>query len=520
MRAGRTLTVYAALAAAWGLICGWQMLEHRRVADSARASLVARAGDISYTLGAVIRSLGPAGLVLQPQLETALEGLAKSSELQSIALLNSTGQVVVSAGKPIEPDIKTLVTSGGRWDTKTVSFVNLIDLGFDDETADTSRPATIVVSPPGDNDASRPLSLFPPPPMRRGPPRMGREGTENPPDLDDEGFGPPGGQRRGRGGFRRGGMRGPGPGPGPRFGRPFQMDEDRYKELLQKQGLYGFVLVMSTGTFEAETGRDRWLRMAIATIALIAVSGLGLAWRNIERSARLQLRLVRAGEMNLHLQEMNLAAAGLAHETRNPLNIVRGLAQMIAKQSDVSPEIRKRSVEITDEVDRVTGRLDEFMDYSRPREPRLAPTHFPVVVRDVERALESDKEDKAVEFQLSGPELRVQADESMLRQLIFNLLLNAIQAVDPHGRVEVVMEKNKADEAAFEVRDDGPGVPLAARENIFRPYFTTRRDGTGLGLSVVRQIALAHGWDIEYTAGEAGGARFRVSGLKLAPKVQ
>ena len=97
---------------------------------------------------------------------------------------------------------------------------------------------------------------------------------------------------------------------------------------------------MSTEMARRATLYDLWMRTIIALLGTIAVAGYGLAWRNLEKTSELQLRLVRASELNLHLKEMNLAAAGLAHETRNPLNIIRGLAQMISKQQDASPEIR------------------------------------------------------------------------------------------------------------------------------------------------------------------------------------
>jgi signal transduction histidine kinase len=296
------------------------------------------------------------------------------------------------------------------------------------------------------------------------------------------------------------------------------MEESRYKELVEKQGLHGFVLLMSTRAFRAESTRDMWLRLVIACVTLVTVAAVGLAWRNMGRTAQLQLRLIRASEMNAHLRELNVAAAGLAHETRNPLNIVRGLAQMIAKQGDASPEIRKKSIEITEEVDRVTGRMNEFIEYSRPREPKPAPIQLNAVVGEVERALESDREEKAIQFSLTGPDVVVEADESLLRQLLFNLILNSMQAVPREGRVEVIVGDGSSGRAYLEVRDNGPGVPEKAREDIFRPYFTTHDGGTGLGLAVVRQIVLAHGWDIEYIPGENGGARFRVSGLQVASK--
>jgi len=566
MKTPRAMPLYVLLLAAWATICVWQRYEHVRIKELARLALVNRARDISYSLSAVIQAQGRFGIVPQTHLEAALSGLAKSSELLSVALLNATGQVVASAGRSIQLDAETLPKGGARWDKDSVTFVNLIDLGAESE-GETTRPATIIM--PAD-DADQP-----PPKDRRGPPprplRQSVKRTsdsvvvtlEFPPDTpttgpgsvlrgDRDGFrrgpaaplrqtvekttaavvliqeyppntpvgeGPFGDRGRDRGGFRRGGP-GPGGPPGPpRFGRPFWMEESRYQELLQKQGLHGFVLLMSTAAYRAETARDRWLRLFIGCATLVTVVAFGLAWRNRERTADLQVRLIRASEMNSHLRELNIAAAGLAHETRNPLNIVRGLAQMIAKQDDASPEVRSKVLDITEEVDRVAGRLNEFIEYSRPRETKPAPTQLHTVIRDVERALDSDREDKAIQFSLTGPDLVVEADESLLRQLLFNLMLNAMQAVPREGKVEVTVGSNASDRAFVEVRDNGPGVPEGARENVFRPYFTTHEGGTGLGLAVVRQIVLVHGWDIEYLPGEAGGARFRVSGLKVTSRV-
>ena len=137
------------------------------------------------------------------------------------------------------------------------------------------------------------------------------------------------------------------------------------------------------------------------------------------------------------------------------------------------------------------------------------------VVEDVIRTLESDREEKQVGIVYSGPDLTIEADESLLRQVVFNLLLNAVHAVGEGGRIEAVVERLSRAEARLEIRDDGPGVPEDAVHEIFRPYFTTSKQGTGLGLTVVRQIALAQQWEIEYTPGDDGGAVFRVSGLRI-----
>ena len=142
--------------------------------------------------------------------------------------------------------------------------------------------------------------------------------------------------------------------------------------------------------------------------------------------------------MNTHLKEMNLAAAGLAHETRNPLNIIRGLAQMISKQPDAPPEIRDKARDIMDETDKVTAQLNEFINYSRPREVRRAKLALNAVVGEVVRALNYDLEEKKISVQIKGEPITIEADEQLLRQALFNLLLNAIQAVDGGGEIQVV----------------------------------------------------------------------------------
>ena len=179
--------------------------------------------------------------------------------------------------------------------------------------------------------------------------------------------------------------------------------------------------------------------------------------------------------MNTHLKEMNLAAAGLAHETRNPLNIIRGLAQMISKQPGTPPEIQKKSREIIDEADKVAAQLNEFINYSRPREVRRSGLALGSVVNEVVRALNYDLEEKKIRLQVKGEPLNIEADEQLLRQALFNLLLNAIQAVDGSGEIQIVAQNADAAEASLEVRDNGPGVPPTAAPRSSNPTSPPRR---------------------------------------------
>jgi len=503
--------IYSLLFGIWALVAVWQVEEHVHVRNEARAALVNRAKDISTTLGIVLRSQRRfGGVVSKERLEASLTELVKqeSIELKGIALLNAAGEMVASAGN--ETDFQTPVAAGPteHWEAQTVTLVNPVDLGtnltYDIEG--TNPPIIMSREEFTNRLATNRLAMLPRP-LPEGP-----ESGENQTNGDSTGVGPPP-----PGNFAA--NREPPRGDGPRrfFGRPRWMSEAEYKALLQKQGVHSFIIVMSTQPIHVISRQDFWVRAIIVLLATISAAGVGMAWRNVSETSDLQIRLVRASELNSHLREMNLAAAGLAHETRNPLNIIRGMAQMLSKQTAVAPaDIQEKSRAIVNETDKVTAQLNEFINYSRPREVRRSKVALNSAVTEVVRTLAHDIEEKKLRVETGGDPVAIEADEQLLRQVLFNLLLNAIQAVGENGRIQISTRRLNAEEAVFEVRDDGPGVPPEHRQEIFKPYFTTNQKGTGLGLAVVQQIVLAHGWEIACRANEPKGALFRVSHLKIA----
>jgi signal transduction histidine kinase len=507
----RHTLIYGLLLGVWVLVVAWQLAEHLRVREEARAALVNRAKDISTTLGIVLRSQRRfGGVVSKERLEVSLTELVRQekAELDGIALLNAAGEMVASAGMGVDLQARAVTGTTEKWNAQTVTLVNPVDLGtnltydiegtnlpiilsrqdFTNRFAATNRPGEPPRGPPpgpalGDNPTNFAAAPGEPPPP--------------PPENDTN-----------RLRSREGGSRS-------RFGRPRWMSEEEYQTLREKMGVHSFVIVMSTRTLHEAFDHDLWLRAMIAALAAISVAGSGLAWRSVTRSAELQIRLIRASELNSHLREMNLAAAGLAHETRNPLNIIRGMAQMISKQNEAPAEIREKVRAIVDETDKVTAQLNEFINYSRPREVRRARLALDSVVNEVVRALAYDIEEKKIKLETKGEPMTIEADEQLLRQALFNLVFNAIQAVGENGRIQIMTQKVSASEAALKVGDDGPGVPPERRQEIFKPYFTTNQKGTGLGLAVVQQIVLTHGWEIECLANEPKGALFCITHLKV-----
>ena len=516
-----SIGVYGLLVAAWVLILGWQVVEHARIAESARAELRNRAKDISTTVGIVLRSQRRFGVISRERIEPALNGLVRPEELSAVALLNAGGDIVAFAPTNADLHVKAAPRQPELWERDTVTIINLVDLGTNVTRDLESTNPTIVLSRENFN---RPGETNRPPPETRPGPTPERELTPSPAEgtnahsestslaeaetnrpTQRSGRGDNDGERRGRGGD----------GGRPRFGRPPWMSEAEFKTMIEKQGVHSFLIVLSTRTVQEAAQRDLWLRCIIVGLATLSVAAFAFAWRNTLQTAELQIRLVRASEMNSHLKEMNLAAAGLAHETRNPLNIIRGHAQMISKRADTPGDTRMRSLEIVTEADRVAGQLNDFINYSRPREVRRAPVALNRVADEISRALSFDVEEKQLQLRVTGEPLTIEGDEQLLRQALFNLALNAVQAVATKGEIEIRAVKNSATDATLEVRDNGPGVPVEERAAIFKPYFTTTQKGTGLGLAVVQQIVLAHGWEIECVPNEPKGACFRVKHLKL-----
>jgi len=520
------------VAGAWLLVVGWQVREHARVVEAARSDLRNRSHEIASTLGAVTRAMRFHGTVFQERLEPVLKelvtvhtnALVSSGGLLAVGLLNTEGDPLFSVG---ETNLfsREILAEGEHWANEYVAFVQplagdtvspentnlnptVVLPSFHDLTNGTARGRDFggrrdqPPGQPGQTNGGFPGNFAggnPPPPATNAAGEL--ESPPPPPPGDDRH--PPDGGDRPRGGNRRA--------PWMRW-----MSESEFKAFTARRELHGLALVMSADNYRAICNDDWWLRFIIAFFAGVSAIGVGLAWRNMGQTAELQIRLVRASELNSHLKELNLAAAGLAHETRNPLNIIRGLAQMVSRLPDAPAEVREKTRTIVEETDKVTAQLTEFINYSRPREVRRSKISLPAAAAEIIRTLNQDIEEKQLRVETAGDTLDIIADEQLLRQVLFNLLLNAIQAVEPGGHIEIFTRREAAGLASVTVRDDGPGVPPERRQEIFKPYFTTHQKGTGLGLAVVQQIVLAHGWEIQCLPNTPQGAAFRITHLKLA----
>ena len=207
----------------------------------------------------------------------------------------------------------------------------------------------------------------------------------------------------------------------------------------------------------------------------------------------------------------NLAAA-LAHEIAAPLNVVSGRAELMARR-DPGPEARERNLRIiVQQISRITTIVRNLLDFAKRREPRLRPVDLARIVDEAFEFLEGELSGAAVRARrdLSGP-VWIEGDPDLLHQLLVNLMLNALQAMEGvEGPRELVVRATPGEWVELEVEDTGPGIAPGAMDRLFDAFFTTKVRGTGLGLVVARSIAQEHGGSLEARNAPGGrGAVFR-----------
>ena len=244
-----------------------------------------------------------------------------------------------------------------------------------------------------------------------------------------------------------------------------------------------------------------------------------LAERLAETNRRLEKAQAEARRSE-RLAALGQLSAGLAHEIRNPLGVIKGSAEMLTQKLQASDEIaRELAGYISTEVNRLGALVTEFLDFARPLHAQPQPADLIALLDRVlqivaDRFNLKQEESKPVRVErhyASGLPL-VPLDESLCEQAFLNLVQNAYEAMEDHGgtlRVEVQpATQNDREGVELRLADTGPGVPEELREEIFNPFVTTKKTGVGLGLSIVSKIVDGHHGSIHVENASGGGAVF------------
>jgi len=213
-------------------------------------------------------------------------------------------------------------------------------------------------------------------------------------------------------------------------------------------------------------------------------------------------------------------AAGVAHEIRNPLASISGSIELLRGTPTIDPESGALMDIVLREVDRLNGLITELLEYARPRERVLLPIDLGVVIGETLQVFAQDRTYAHVTatYAAEAGDVEVQADPAQIRQVVWNLLRNAADAMPGGGEIKVSLRRVAAEEVAeentrlaeFVVEDSGKGMSDEEQERLFEPFFTTKTHGTGLGLATVHRIVSEHGGHIVVESQVGQGTRMRI----------
>lgn len=216
-----------------------------------------------------------------------------------------------------------------------------------------------------------------------------------------------------------------------------------------------------------------------------------------------------------HLAALGAMSAGIAHELKNALATISGYAQFL-RDSDLSKENREFARKIVNETRTLTQVVTDFLTISKPMNLTARPVSVEELFRQAMEDLQRVESFRDVTFALEGTYVPVEGDEVLLRQAISNLLRNSCEALAGHeGRRTIVVRGEPARQAdreflKIQVSDNGPGILPEDREKVFLPFFTTKPEGSGLGLALVQKIVVSHNGTVTLESGSSQGACFSI----------
>jgi two-component system sensor histidine kinase HydH len=240
----------------------------------------------------------------------------------------------------------------------------------------------------------------------------------------------------------------------------------------------------------------------VALVGAMVALLLGLSGWQV-RTLRRYLALQEEAARQERLAALGGMAAVLAHEIRNPLGAIKGLAQFLGEKQQGDPAHQEMTQTIAREATRLERLVGDLLTYARPRPPERHPTDILATLREVVALAGPAAEAAGVKLGMESPDglPRVTADPEQMKQLFGNLVLNALQAMPNGGMLTVAARPAGVARAGpgveIRITDTGGGIPEADLPRIFEPFYTLRAKGTGLGLAICRQIAQAHGGTIE-----------------------
>ena len=255
--------------------------------------------------------------------------------------------------------------------------------------------------------------------------------------------------------------------------------------------------------------RDRTIELSVTTSrihnpngeligALVIFSDLTARKETQRRLAQTE-RLATLGEL----------MAGVAHEVRNPLTAIRGYVQIIRQQTSLPVHQEYLSV-VLKEIDSINRVIQQLLDFSRPRQSQWQQVLLNSLIEETLILVQTSGVQARIAFNVEQDKglPAIVADRELLKQVILNILINAVQAISARGEIRIRTWQYSATQQAVMIEDNGCGIDIALQKKIFDPFFTTKASGTGLGLALSQRIINAHQGDIHVASIPGYGTTF------------
>ncbi len=263
------------------------------------------------------------------------------------------------------------------------------------------------------------------------------------------------------------------------------------------------------GIYSSSADDIRWQALTHLLMNSLAILALVVLARYFLRTLGHFLQLKAREESARHLTALGSMAATLAHEIRNPLGAMKGLTQLAQETLPGDHKTQSLMTTVVREAERLEKLVTDLLSFARPREPQITTLDFRRLLNETAEVLRPKLEAAGIRLEMEAGEneLTIDSDESGLRQILMNLLLNAIDASPADGGIKVIARYDeKKQTLSAEIMDSGPGLAGRSPEELFEPFMTTKAKGTGLGLAISRQIAERLGGTLELASRHGGGA--------------
>jgi two-component system sensor histidine kinase HydH len=262
---------------------------------------------------------------------------------------------------------------------------------------------------------------------------------------------------------------------------------------------------------DCTVGSDLIVALEIGASLLSDDSGTHLGYVILFKDLTEVRALHQEIERSRRLASVGRLAAGVAHEIRNPLSSIKGFATYFKQRYQDVPEDQQTADIMIQEVDRLNRVVSQLLEFARPISVSAKPTSFKELVADSLKLIQQQAQDRQITINTrnSAKIDEINIDPDRINQILLNLYLNAIEAMEPGGKLQIeIFDSDENGQMNIRVADSGKGIAEKDLPKIFDPYFTTKSSGTGLGLAIAHNIVEAMGGTIEVKSKAGKGTAF------------